>query len=468
MIRQRFAENKKFLLFGVLLFLIQLAPLIRVLTSNDTPIIDGDAAFYQHAGWYVWEGGIPYETIWDPKTPFNFVFTAILGFLFQDSMLLAHYLNIFVGSIVTASICLVISLIMYNLSENFRASIIAGLIPALMPTYHFLFALGYRPKYMFLLFGLLGILLSLKKRPFLGLLFATASAGFWQFGVLFMASSLSIFAQKSILRENIKQLLLGFTIPTLIALSLPFIWGGGFESMLINTVFAPFMSGTDSSSFLLKGGIILRSLRYASIIIPIAVIGIVSMSVDSIRSNSYDHLWMYILIVGFSVQVAFIDLDSVVDFLPLYVMLSFPVAYLYIQMNENCDYRLDNVISLLICLLLIFTVLFGAGTGTVFQKYPVTEETTNDTLWRNSLISLGEIFVGDIDLDSKIFNYRDDIPKENRRSYMDDIYWDTIKPDSCHYRVGQMHKSWIESTNQSYNSEKCLNDLGKFLSNFVI
>lgn len=45
------------------------------------PATATDPAFFQHTGWYILNGGIPYVDVWDVNPPLVFGLTAVLALL---------------------------------------------------------------------------------------------------------------------------------------------------------------------------------------------------------------------------------------------------------------------------------------------------------------------------------------------------------------------------------------------------
>lgn len=448
--------------FLPIIIVIQFLPMLKVLLKDGKPSISGDSAFYQHAGWYNLNGGIPYETIWDPKPPLNFVYTTFTAFIGRDNMIAIHYINILSGVLVTVLICWIVGLIVYEMTDNREASIISSLFCVAFPVFHELFATGYRPKYPFLLFGLLGILLALKDYPLISMFSASLSTGFWHFGIIMMVSTFFIISNNGRKLSDLSYAFIGTLFGTIVVISPAIIWGS-FEAMLISTIFSPFMS-EGGGSIVLNIGIIVANLKYLNILVFFSVGGLIINGIDDIRNSDMQNIWLYILVICFSLQVLVIDFDSIVDFMPLYVILSFGLGLIYIKVSKN----IRHILWGLIIVSIIITTVFGGGSGYIFEDYSKTDSgERSNALWDNSLRDVGSIFLGNISFNDYGSN-NEDIPKLNQRSYMDDIYWEKIKPGVCHYRVGNMHKQWMENTNQSYEDKKCLNDLNEFISEFIL
>lgn len=448
--------------FLPIIILIQFLPLLKVLLKDGRPSINGDSAFYQHAGWYNLNGGIPYETMWDPKTPLNFVYTTFTAFLGGDNMLIIHYINILTGMIVTVLICWIVGLIVYEISSDRNAAILSSLSCLCLPLFHALFAAGYRPKYLFLLFGLLGILLSLKDYYLLGMLSAAISTGFWQFGVIMMLCVVIITTNNKQSKYDIAYAFLGGIIGTFIVVTPSLLWGG-FESMLINTIFSPIMSD-GGGSLILNIGIIVSNLEYLNLMVVLVFGGVTLRAIYDMKNREFGNIWFYVLLLSFLLQSLFLDFDSFTDFMPIYVILCIGVGFTYVFVSNNVKYSF----WVIIITSLVITTILGGGTGVIFEDYSKTEPGKNsNSMWDNSLREVGSFFLGNITFENYGTDSRD-IPELNRRSYMDNIYWEKIKPGVCHYRVGNMHRQWMINTEQSYEDERCLNDFKKFVKKFVL
>lgn len=114
------------LLIGV--SVIQTAATVRALLRPRPLALDIDAALFQHAGWYITQGAIPYVHIWDPTPPLSFLVPALLSLLTRGEPLALHVLSMILTSMVAVTIALLIALLTLELTGIRYAAVIAGYV----------------------------------------------------------------------------------------------------------------------------------------------------------------------------------------------------------------------------------------------------------------------------------------------------------------------------------------------------
>lgn len=152
---------------------------------TEWPTIAIDPAFFQHTGWYVLEGGVPYVDVWDVNPPVPFGIAAVLAALSGGNMLVLHGLGATLTTLVAAASVLLVGWIARHVTGDDAAAIAAGLAMLVVPELFLLSPEGVRAQFYALFFGVLALALALRDRPFLAGAAAALSAGSWQSGAVF-------------------------------------------------------------------------------------------------------------------------------------------------------------------------------------------------------------------------------------------------------------------------------------------
>lgn len=178
-------ESYWLVVLGAVAIMTEAISVGRAFLAPGRPPLGADTAFFQHAGWYVTTGAIPYVEIWDVKPPLTIETTTVFALLSGGDMYVLHALAVlFTTGTVVGTVVLVGS-ITKTMTDSLQAGFLAGLIVLTFPAYHYFAAFGFESKYPSIFFGLLGIYLLFEGRLLLSGLFAAGSAGYWQFGLLF-------------------------------------------------------------------------------------------------------------------------------------------------------------------------------------------------------------------------------------------------------------------------------------------
>lgn len=451
----------------VFILVVQVVPVIKILLNSGRPVITQDAAFYQNAGWQVLNGGIPYLTMWDPKTPLNFLLNSITALVSGGNMLLLLYINVLLGLLVTTVTCWLLGLIMYRVSDDKWCATATAIAPLLISSYHEVFSFGYRPKYMFLMFGLLAILLALRERYILGMFTAALSTGFWQFGVAMMMAVCIICIDNLRLKQAIKPICIGSVAGTFFVV-FPQMLFGSFDvinAMFIQTVFSPLMT-TNDISVIQKVGLVLFRLRASNIIFILGFSGFLVQLYTDIRNLSTDHLWVYALLLVSTFQVTFLDFEGMPDTWFFFFSLAFGVGFFCKAASENTEKLV--IVSMLVALFL--ALFLSGGTGVVFAQDMDNDSIHNlpekEGLWYHTLDYVQEAIGGGGGTPESSVSQQS-VEYENRPTTEDvrGIYWNKTQTDRCHYRPGGMQKSWVDKTGQDYSKDRCLTDLRGFVDN---
>lgn len=421
-------RNWKAVLLSITLFFNSLSIGFEFLNSGLHRIVS-DNALFQYGGWYITQGAIPYIDFWDVKPPLIYYLTSILSLISQGNMFVLHILSIVVTVIAATGTILLIGCLIYKLTENGWASLIAGLVMLSIPGFYGLLSLGTRPKYFVMFFGLLAIWLYNKNYKFFSGVSSVISAGFWQFGIIFPIIVFGLLYHEDWRKRKIKLTVTGMAI-TVAAVLLPIFFLKAFIPMLVEVILAP-LNSPESQSVLyrfFKGGVVLR---LTSILVLVGAVGLIK-GIKDIRKT----WWVLLGGTWFALQVFHFDFDGLPDLFLGLVFVAFGVG-----LAANSISRQKQKVLFMGLILIILTNAFLLPL--VFDKGQSTQSSVNITS-----ISL--------ELEPNIEETRF-FTKQNPKTYLEKIYWNKTKVESCHVRLSSVEKDWINHTNQSYDQEKCGN-----------
>lgn len=433
----------------------QLLGIGRTFLFRSRPLLNADAAVFQHGGWYILQGAIPYVDFWDPKPPLTFETTAVLAMIAGENMYWLHVLSVLATAGAAIGITLVVGLLTYELTQNEMAGLVSGLVMLTLPGFHYLPTFGFRPKYFALLFGLVGILFVLRDRPLLAGGAAAASPAYWQFGLVFPLLVIGMAARRDP-RSDTPRALIGATAVSVVVL-LPIVLWDAFVPMVVETILASIHTPEEQSLLfrLGKGPLVLG---YTTVVVLVGLSGLVRLVADQ-RDRV---LWVVVLGLWAAVQILVFDFDSYPDLFLGMVLVSVGAGYLYATGSRRSRVGLGGT---LVVLLLISVVALG---GVGFLTYPVSSEyypfaleeeksPADQPLLQRTIVGVGYSMDMEQDRGSGSAGSADTSPAKypDMTPKMRHIYWNKVKPDSCHYRLSVMERQWMRLTGQSGDERTC-------------
>ncbi len=415
---------------GGLAIIVQALSVGRALFGPGKPALNVDSALFQHAGWYVTQGAIPYIDIWDIKPPLVIETTTVLAFLARDPLQL-HLLSVAVTSAAAVGCSLLVGLLAHRLTSDGRAALLAGLTLLTMPGFYYLSANGFRSKYFTLFFGLVALALQLRNRSFLAGMAAAASAGYWQYGVIFAVLVVGI-ALEHRDRRALAQQILGMALVTTIVL-LPILAWGALVPMLVEVVYVP-LTSQSTQPLVQRLGKLVFYLAYALVPVTLGVFGLATAGRQLPR-----HWWVYAGAAWGGFQILF-DLDSAPDLFLLLVFLALGVALF----AERARPQTRQWLSVVMGGIVVLNALWVGG----IVVNPVSEEP--DTVKSGVGAALTEI-AESVDVSRPGKPPRHGIPRVQK------LYWNTRIPPSCHYRLSETERNWLAKTGLPYDESRCGN-----------
>ncbi|MFC4544590.1 DolP-mannose mannosyltransferase [Halosolutus amylolyticus] len=412
---------------------------------TEWPRIATDPAFFQHTGWYVLQGGVPYVDVWDVNPPVPFAITAALAAVSGGDMLVLHGLSVALTVLVAAASVMLVGWVAYLVTGQNAAAIAAGLTMLVVPELFVLPLLGVRSQFYSLFFGTLALALVLRDRPFLAGAAAALSAGSWQAGAVFAPLVVGIAAQRIGPNAALRAITGGGVVTGLVVLA--FAAAGALVPMIVQAIVAPLAAGS-SSTLAEHVYSILLVFGYGSLLLPVALFGWVYAAVRDLR----DQWWVPTGGLLLGLQVLFVDMDGATDtFLWLaFVAIGVAIAvdplltHAYRSVTAVTDRRPTAAIRPNRRLLSIVAVVAVAGllvlSGLVWNTGSPSVKSTLTSMEQEAEPE-GEtpsVTPGDADVPS-----------------MRTIYWEQLEPETCHYRLSWNEVRWVAMTDDRLDRRQC-------------
>lgn len=398
------------------------------------PWLNGTSALFQHGGWYMTQGAIPYVDIWDVKPPLIYYLTALLAFISGGNMNLLHLLSGLTSAAAIVATIVLVATIVHRITDEDVAALAAGGVMLTLPYLYRYPIHGIRPKYFTLAFGAFALLLALRERFGPAGASAAIAAGFWQFGAIFfiLVAGMAFRSDgQTLTHERIRTRALVRTVAAgggIAALTIvPFLLWGAFVPLIVEAVLVSFVAPTPAT---VLGRIYntVDALGYATILLPFAIIGWVRGA--SFSSGHFKVQW-WILCGGvlFGVQVLFFDGEGWPDIMTLLLFVALGVGVVAASQPRVRQWILVGFLAFLIVAGPVWADSASAplkpGFDTVQQHYPAQQSEAVDTAI------------------------------EEGKPSMQEIYWQQIKPESCHYYFGGIEVSWMKRTSVSMTDQQC-------------
>lgn len=384
-------------------------------TAEALPLVNIDAATYQHAGWLITQGAIPYIDIWEIKPPLAWYTPALLALFSGSDMLLLHLLSVVVTCAAMLGVVYLVGVLAFDMTGAPPAGLAAGLVMLALPGFPYLATLGFRPKYFMLLFGLISILLQRKGHPFWSGVSAAAATGYVLQGAVFPGLLLVVALQDRRPGPALKSLA-GMALLTIAALVPILVWGAALP-MLIEAVIAPLMS-TEPQSLTARLAKFVEHTKYA---LPLTAFGLYGLLRFGLRRRG-DRLWVVVGGLAYAGQVIFLDFDSFPDLFGLHCFVSLGAGLL---VAGGGVFARRLLLAIVVPILITSTIWLG-GFGILFEEAsPPAQEPTESVEVRMGLPNMAY------------------------------IYWNKMLPESCHFRLGTIEKQWLQTTGQPLAERRC-------------
>ncbi|WP_222916661.1 DolP-mannose mannosyltransferase [Natrinema sp. SYSU A 869] len=407
----------------------------------DWPTIATDPAFFQHTGWYVLNGGVPYLDVWDVNPPVPFGIAAVLSLLSGGDMLVLHGLSSAFTTFVAAMSVLLVGWVAYLVTGEDAAAVAAGLTMLVVPELFLLSPEGVRAQFYALFFGVLALALALRDRPFLAGAIAALSAGSWQSGGVFALLVVGMAYQRN-RRTGALWTIAGGGVVTGVVV-LVFAAVGALVPMFVETVVATLSAG---SSYTLAERVysILLVFGYGSLLLPVALYGWAHAAVR----DRWERWWITAGGVLLALQVLFVDLDGSTDALLWLAFVALGVAvtveHVTTWWSATLERRGDNATRATrrrwTAVAVVAVVAALVLSGLVWHFGSPAPQSTLYAMQQDAEPEADPLPITPDDAD---------VPS------MQTIYWDQMKPETCHYRLSWNEVRWISMTDDRLDRRAC-------------
>ncbi|ADB61473.1 hypothetical protein Htur_2596 [Haloterrigena turkmenica DSM 5511] len=406
---------------------------------TEWPTIAIDPAFFQHTGWYVLEGGVPYVDVWDVNPPVPFAITAALAVLSGGNMYVLHGLSVILTLLVAAANILLVGWVAFLVTGEDAAAVAAGLTMLVVPELFLLPLAGVWAQFYALFFGVLSLALALRDRPFLAGVAAALSAGSWQSGIAFAPLVVGMTYQRTGGKDVLRAIAGGGVVTGVVVLV--FAAAGALVPMFVQTVIVPLVAGSPYT-LAERGFSILLVFGYGSVLLPVALYGWASTAVRDLRTR----WWVPAGGVILGLQVLVVDLDGSTD---TFLWLAFVALGVAVTVERATAWRSVTTDR-----------LSGDATRTNRYRWPVVVAVVAGLIVLSGLAwnvnspppkPTLETMEREAEPDEHLPISPDDADSPSMRT----IYWEQLKPETCHYRLSWTEVRWIAMTDDRLDAERC-------------
>lgn len=435
----------------------------RVVLRTGRTEVRPDSAFYEHAGWYVLTGARPYVDFWDPKPPLNFEITALTAALGGGDPQLIHAVNLLMtAAAVLASAALAAHLV-WDATDDRTAGIVTGVALFTLPGLSYLAVQGYRPKYAMLALGLGALVAARTDRWALAGGLGAASAATWQGGAVFWLLPLGMAVQRlrtgGPARRTGGRFLSGTGVAVVVVL-VPMVLLGVTRAMLVQTL----LGSTMGEESILWFRAVRKGFEFYNYAFPVVGVGVLGAVAAAWRRPG---TWWWVVVGGAAAafQVFRLDFDGPPDLFlgHAFVIIGVGLAAHELRRRGVPDRTRAALAGLLVAVVLVQAVTAG-GSGLLFASQDVWVE---DDL-APEFDTGGEFDRSDVDwsgltvqewpapgANDEPYRRGTVLHYQYSRVFMKTIYWNQLRPQTCHYRVGAMHRLWLLRTGGSPADATC-------------
>lgn len=410
---------RRSLLAGTLAVLFT-ASILAYLAADQQPLVDTDPAFYQHVGWYVTRGGVPYVDVWDINPPLTFGVAAVLSAVAGGNLPLQHALGVLASvAAIAAGVGLTASLAA-DLTGDDAAAAAAGLVLLVPPEVYGLAPYGLRSQYFALASGVLALLLARRDRPLAAGASAAVAAGFWQPGGGIALLVVGMAAHRGGRAWALRAVGGGLAVAGLVVL--PFVAVGAFVPMVAQTVLGPFY-GQEPYTLASRTYALVRVLGYGAVLVPVALGGWALAAVDA-----DDRWWIPAGGIVYGLQVALVNMNGSLDAILFLVFVALGVGIVVAALPAE---RRTLAVAAVVLLVL-------AGPAWHLAPGAPLRDAVETRYER-----------ADPDANPALDGAESSVPE------MQTVYWEKREPDTCHYRLSHTELRWIAETDARLDDRRC-------------
>lgn len=403
---------------------------IKEVLPPGPPVLSADAALYQHGGWYMNVGGVPYVDIFDVKPPVAFELPAILALLTGGDPTLLYAASVLTTGAAAVAVVALVGTLVYNLTDDPWAALCAEVAVLAFPVLFWYPAKGFRPKLFVLAFGLGSLVLARRDRTASAGTLAALAAGMWQLGAFFPLVVCGLVWRRSGALGRVVAAMAGTTIVVIA----PIVLQGGTTAMLVEAVLIPLTDAEGQSPSFAA----IKSVFLLGFAAPVVLVG-AAAAVLAVHSRR-DAWWVSAGAIWFTIQV-YLDLDWYPDLfaLTVFAALGLGLAVAKPWPSVSIATRPGVVAVVALVVVLNATLLLGVGPAAGFSPSEASQS------------AAGSAFVS--------YTPPGPVPPEygpfydvSQGQYMNDLYWNQQIPPYCHYRFAGSETRWLERTDRTYRT----------------
>jgi len=405
---------------AVVAMAVEALPVWNVTLDSGRPPMTPDAAVFQHAGWFLTTGARMYADVWDVKPPLTYELTGLLALATGGDVYALHLASVAVMIFAACGVVVLVARLTYDLTDDAYASALSGLSVFLLAGFHVRPAYGFKARYFLLFAGLLAVYLYLRGAHVLSGVAAAASVGFWQAGVIFPLVVLGLAAQKRDGRAAAR-IVLGGVAFTALMLAPVFAWGSMSE-MIVQVVIVP-LALPEETGVLPRAVAGVAHFKYAS---PLVVLGAYGLLRGATRRFGRTEWWPLAFAAYFGFVVLFLDFETggYTDLIPGLAFVAIGVGVFASTLRSR---RRRNAMTVAVLAVLVVNVVALGSLGLVFSPVS-TPGPASMTELRTNERAIESPYVPD---DRPGIRY---------------VYWNRVRPDSCHYRLSLMELQWLSKS----------------------
>ncbi|WP_335998614.1 DolP-mannose mannosyltransferase [Halorientalis halophila] len=408
------------LLAGGAIALVLVGTLIQAV---DNPWhVSSDSALFQHGGWYITQGATPYVDFWDLKPPLIYAVTTVLAVLSGGNMAVLHVLSVLAAIGAIAAGVTAVGVLNYRLTGDGLASVAAGWsVFAVTTLFTYPYA-GIRPKYMTFCVGMVALLLAYDERWLASGAAAAVAAGFWHLGAPLAALVLAMSYYDG-RRAGLLRAVGGAALVTALVL-LPFVLTDNLVPLFVEVVLTPLYG---AGEYPLASRLIepIYEVGWGVLLFPIGMYGWFRAA-----DGDWSRYW-WVAVGGITYQVLFfVEMAGAID-----AALAIPFAGLGVgALIADTPTPSRRTLLLGLVVLLVAGSYYWNADGTVT---PIRDRIGEQQE------SWGEIDYGPLAAEPP------GVPD------MQTIYWEQLKPDTCHYRLDNKQRAFVFQTGGTLLEPTC-------------
>lgn len=265
--------------------------------------IYSDTARFLLGGDLLAAGYAPYLNLWDLKPPLIYDLTGLLALIAPGDPWAQFYMAsalTFLAALATVALA---GGLIARVTNSSTAAFVTCVTIIGFNTFVVYPANAVSPKYFMLVCGLAALWCSLNDRHIPAAALATAAAGFWQWGLVFVvlvyarAWRVNKFAQW-------RAMVVASVAVTAVAVA-PIVLAGAGAAMVQQVMIDVFIKGTQEQTLLES---IQKFTRYLNFLWPLVVAG--GFGAIEVATRKRDHYWVLALVVWAGFQVFFVDFET--------------------------------------------------------------------------------------------------------------------------------------------------------------